>query len=63
MKMASSLLVKCKVRQSLFLVKIGATLHTMVMFIGIKQYVLDRTKRSMKRNVYLRGEDFILMND
>jgi len=36
--MASSLLMKCKIRQSLFLVKIGATLHTMVMFIGIKQY-------------------------
>ncbi|TCD29975.1 hypothetical protein E0D84_24830 [Bacillus wiedmannii] len=49
MKMASSLLMKCKIRQSLFLVKIGATLHTMVMFIGIKQYALDRTKRSMKR--------------
>ncbi len=40
MKMASSLLMKCKIRQRQFFVKIGETLHTMVMFIGIKQYAL-----------------------
>ena len=36
MEMASSLLIKCKIRQRQFFVKIGETLHTMVMFIGIK---------------------------
>ncbi|PFM13476.1 hypothetical protein COC45_18150 [Bacillus cereus] len=49
MKIASSLLMKSKIRQILFLVKIGETLHTMVMFIGIKQYAFGRTKRNTKR--------------
>lgn len=38
MKMASSLLMKCKIIKGLFIVKIGEIHHTMVMFIGIKQY-------------------------
>lgn len=38
MKMASSLLMKCKIIKGLFIVKVGETRHTMVMFIGIKQY-------------------------
>ncbi len=49
MKMASSLLMKCKIIKGLFIVKIGEIHHTMVMFIGIKQYAFGRTTRNDKR--------------
>ena len=48
MKIACSLTRKCNNRISLLLCKIGETLHTMVMCIGIKQYALSRTKEIQK---------------
>ena len=49
MKMASSLLMKCKVIKGLCIVKIGETRHTMVMFIGIKQYAFVGQQEMIKR--------------
>ncbi|AYF83377.1 hypothetical protein E0M35_11435 [Bacillus thuringiensis] len=51
MKIASSLLMKCKIIKDLFIVKIGEIHHTMVMFIGIKQYALGRTTRNDKKGM------------